>query len=520
MNGIRGRTLFAGAFTGAMAAMIGGCAGSLPADSAGEPKGKLIITHVMHQMTIGAVNNRNETHLSVEPTRENGIMAQHIPEYMMNYGKPLEAARQDIALMRESKIDAMGMLLCNGHLKSQFGPMIHAYYKAAGEDGHIKIFPDTWSDITKPEGLAEMYGELLEKYPDVWLKRDGRLVVTLCLGYGSGPLPPYKETTDKLFSKVGGRSNVYLVLYWPRALKEHNPEWFKGADALTDWLTDSYGLEHSELKASIACAKEAGKEFWYPVMPSFAQSRYPHEGGKFVPNLREKLGSCWFRESWMAAIDDNASVVGLQTWNDLSEDSAVMPESNHDWAFFELNKYYAGWFKSGKAPAIDKEEVLLFHHPQVAEGLKLPPGVKPMEGFPFANGKNFNSPAINRTPPTDYAVVNAMLKAPAKVTVMLGEKVLAERELPAGLSSWLIYQPRNQNDPKGSYKCDESKVYPDGADGLLITKLDKPFYDAEVFVSVSRDGRRLGFFRSHRPVAGAAGRGDMTVVGDAFKLQQ
>ncbi len=500
----------------AMAGLLCGCCANAGGE---EPKGKMIITHVMHQMAVGAVNNPNETHLSVEPSRANGMMAQHVPEYMMNYGKPLEAARQDIALMRESKIDAIGMLLCNGHLKSQFAPMIHAYFKAARENGAIKIFPDSWTDLAKPEGLAEIYGELLEKYPDVWLKRDGRLVVAMCVGYGSAPMPSYKETTEKLFAKVGGRSKVFLVLYWPRALKQGNPEWFAGADAFTDWLTDSYGLSKNDLKESMACVKETGKEFWSPVMPSFAQSRYPHEGGKFVPNVREKLGSCWFRESWLAAIESDAPVAALQTWNDLSEDSAIMPESNHGYAFFELNKYYAEWFKSGKAPAIEKEEILLFHHPQVVEGLKLPPGVKPMEGFPYSHGKSFNSPPIDRTPPTDCITVNAMLKKPTKVAVFLGERLLAEKELPAGMSSWLIYQPRSKNTPSGAYACDEAKVYPNGKDGLLMTKLDKPFFDAEVFVSASRDGQRIGFFRSHRPVAGAAGRGDMTVAGDVFKLE-
>ncbi len=481
-------------------------------------KTKLVVTHVMPCLAVGAVNGRNETHLSVEPSRANGQMAQHIPEYVANYGKPLEAARQDIAMMREAGVDAMAMLLCNRHMKSQFAPMINAYCQAAVEDGVFKFEPDLWGDISKPDEYAEDVGALY-KYEKAWLKRGGRLVVSLWMNYGSNPLPPYKETTDKLFSKIGGRANVFLVLYSPKALKERNPEWFAGADAFTDWIHDSYGLSHTDLLEFMRCVKESGKECWAPVMPAFAQSRYPHENSTFNPNVREKLGMTWFRESWLSAIEADAPATFIATWNDLSEDSSLMPETNHGYAYFELNKYYAAWFKTGRKPEIKKEQLLVFHHPQIVEGLKLPEGVKPMMGFP-ANVNVFNVPPVNRTPPTDYVGVVAMLQSPAKVAVMLGETVIGERECPAGLTSWLIYQPRNLNDPGKIYPIeDPGKAYPKEEQDFAITKLDKPFWDAEVYLSITRGAERIGFFRSHRPIAGAAGRGDMTTVGDAFTLE-
>jgi hypothetical protein len=503
-------------------------------------KPKMIFTHVMHQMAVGAVNNPKETFLAVEPSRQNGVMALHTPETLLNYGKPMAAARHDIADMQKTGVDAMFLLLSAGQLESQFAPMIHAYYQAALQDGHIKIAPDTWTDLSKPEALSGIYGELFDKYPEVWLKRDGKLVVAVWMGHGIKKLPPYQETVDKLFSRIGGRSNVFLVLYSPAMLKNYNPEWYAGADAFTGWMEESYGTSHEDMKKLEEYVNESGKEFWCPVMPSFTQSRYPHQMGTFIPNLREKLGMTWFRYSWKKAISDNAPVVCLQTWNDLTEDSSIMPESNHGDAYFELNKYYAEWFKTGNAPKVKREQVLLFHHPQVVEGLKLPEGVKPMEGFPVAIGKDFNSLQTNRTPPTDFIGVVTMLKSPAEVSVMLGETVLGKKVMPAGLTSWLLYQPRGLNDPQKRYTCDPEKVYPKEESGFFVTVLEKPFFDAEVYVSVARDGRRpgseedgagwhrfvasdarrIGFFRSHRPIAGAAGRGDMTTVGDVFRLGQ
>lgn len=486
-----------------------------PATADAKPE-KLVLTHVMHQMAVGAVNGRNETHLAVEPTRANGMMALHVPEYIANYGLPQEAARQDIKQMKTAGINTIGLLLSNGHLpRSQFAHMIHAYYQAAMNDDNVKIAPDIWGDVNKPEELADSLELIKSQYEKNWRRYDGRLVVMLML---NGSIPEYQQTVDKLFAKIGGRQQVYLVLYDPCKLREKAPGWYEGADAFTAWIHDSYGLDKTLLQDETAAA--AGKPFWSPVMPAFQQSRYPHENGKFIPNVREMLGMTWFRESWLAAIKNNAPAVCIQTWNDLSEDSSMMPESNHGCAYYELGKYYIQWFKTGQPPAVESEQILLFHHPQIVEGIKLPADRKPMEGFPVSHGNKFNNPPVNRTPPTDYCGVVTMLKSPARVSVMLGETVIAEKTMPAGITSWLIYQPRNLNDPRGFYSCNPDKVYPSADSDFIITKLQKPFEDAEVFVSVERDKKRAGFFRSHRPVAGAAGRGDLSTIGDVFTLSK
>ena len=480
---------------------------------------KIVYTHVMHQMAVGAVNGRNETHLSVEPTRWNGMMALHVPEYIANYGKPAAAARQDIAMMKAAGINTIGLALGNKHLpQSQFAAMIHAYYQAALEDGGMKIVPDVWGDVTQPDSLAAELGLIKQKYEPVWLRRKGRLVISLWLDSGSHPLPDYGETMRRLCQQIGGREQVYFVFYSPAALKTWNPQWFAGADAFVDWIHNSYAMDQSLLREAMAVAKASGKEFWQPVMPSFTQSRYPHPG--VTPNVREMLGMTWFREAWLAAIRADAPAVCLQTWNDLSEDSSVMPESNHGYAYYELNKYYARWYRNGSKPEVEKEQVLLFHHPQIVEGVLLPAGRKAMEGFPVSHGKRFGDVMDRRTPPTDYLGVVAMLKSPARIAVMLGETVIAQRELPAGVTSWLVYQPRRLNDPRRLYPCDSENAYPKAEPDFLVTTLAKPFWDAEVYLAVYRGNERVGFFRSHRPIMSVAARGELTTIGDAFKLKE
>ena len=420
---------------------------------------KIVFTHVMHQMAVGAVNGRNETHLSVEPTRWNGIMATHVPEYVAHYGKPLDAAKQDIAMMKATGVNTIGLLLGNNHLpKSQFAPMIHAYYQAAMDDGEIKIVPDVWGDLSKPEPLADALALIKGQYEGAWLRRDGRLVVSLWLDYGTRSLPRYDETVRRLFEKIGGRGKVFLVCYSPAALKGKNPQWFAGADAFTEWVHDSYGLNLSLLKEAMDAARESGKEFWNPVMPSFTQSRYPHPG--ITPNVREMLGMTWFRKAWLAAIHADAPAVCLQTWNDLTEDSSVMPESNHGYAYFELNKYYAKWFRSGRQAGGGKGTGASLSSSSDRRRSSAPRG-------PQADGRlsGLAWQAFQRSGGQPHASDRLRgrggdAQSPAKVAVMLGEKVIAEKEMPAGVTSWLIYQPRNMNDPASLYPCDPEKSYP------------------------------------------------------------
>ena len=268
------------------------------------PPEKIVYTHVMHQMAVGAVNRRNETHLSIEPTRWNGMLALHVPEYVANYGKPLAAARQDVAMIKAAGINTIGMLLGNKHLpNSQFAAMIHAYYQVALEDGRIKIVPDLWGDLAQPDALAAELALIKEKYERAWLRRQGKLVIMLWLDYGSHPLPDYQETVRRLCDKIGGRQQVFFVFYSPAALKTNNPPWFAGADAFVDWIHASYAQDQGLLQQAMDAARASGKEFWQPVMPSFTQSRYPHPG--VTPNVREMLGMTWFREAWLTAIRAN-----------------------------------------------------------------------------------------------------------------------------------------------------------------------------------------------------------------------
>ena len=455
---------------------------------------KLVMSHFMHQMSIGAECKPGEGTLAFAPTLPNDTMASHLPETIQNYRNPAGAARQDIALAEGCGVDTFLMLLSPSHLpNSQFANVIRAYWQTALEKkGSLKMAVDMWPFEPTPENVAKLRDAmalLKNGYGGAWRRYQGRLVVLLnCSELKADKL-------EDLFSGIGGRGSVFLVLYDPVGLKEQNPGLFAQADAFMDWPEGPYVQSKAQIEQAIACSRKAGKEYWCPAMPSFTQSR---DHGGVRPNVREKLGAVNYLLDWHVAMSENSPAVLLETWNDLTEDSAVMPETNHGYGFYELTRLCSQWYLAGKPPDIKKEQVFLFHHPQ-ALNVESPAGREPEKAFPWEM----------KTPPTDYVNVVTALKEPARVSVMFGEKVIAQKECAAGIQNWLIYHPSPLSVP-GSY--------PESGKSIDCTVLDKPFGDAEVYIMVSRNNRRIGLFRSHRPILGAAGRGEMTTVGDAFTL--
>ena len=468
---------------------------------------KLICCHIMHQMSIGAEAKPNESVLSATPSTPGGLLGMDIPAYLPNYRRPLPAARQDIAVAQAAGINTFDMCMSPNHFpKSQYTSIIRAYWQAASETPDFKMAIDIWfypdrvhSVDVQVQKMGTAMGILRHDYDSAWRRVSGKYLVVLQTDYRyePGDRPLTLADLDTMFAPLGGRKAVYLVQYDPVNLRKTNLPLFNDADAFSDWPSRDYGHAEPMVDGGQACAKAAGKPYWCPAMPSFTQSRLQLSSS----NVREKLGIVNFLADWNRAIKADAPAVDLITWNDLSEESTIMPDTNHGYAYHELTRLYTARLITGSFPPVEKEEVLLFHHPQVAENLLLPTGRLPMGG-----------PAWEKdiTPPTDYVSVVTYLKQPATIDIQFGEKVIAEKTFPAGLHTWLIYHPAPTS-------TDAS--YPIDSDDLAVTVLDAPFTDAEVYVAVNRDKERIGLFRSHRPIVAAAGRGEMTTIGDVFTLE-
>jgi hypothetical protein len=479
---------------------------------------------------------------SNHPTRE-------LPEYFLRSKDPAAYARYDVHMAKAAGIDAF----CFGDTSygdhTQFSDVFWAYWKAAQEDGAFKMVPFTLTlskengDAARWERSVNTWNILDKDYVNTFLQIDGKYVVH---DWTADPRKGHFISDDEmnsLFDPFGGLDKVYLISqttylgawtptdgvdgpqYSTRAIQQFKATVKKYASGMTQFQADAYGDLPATENALAQVTKELGKELIYPAMASFYQSRWqfditPWPGGR----IREKLGIAGYYYQWRRAIDANARIVYITTWNDETEDHSIMPEELHSFAYYELTKYFIKWFNNGTRPPVEQEKILLFHHPQLTEKpLQVPPGG-------IIAGRYNNS----ATPPTDYIGVVVMLKSPAKVTVELGvsstgipNTPLASRDFPAGTNFWLIYHPLTNGaqsaitdmDPNKKNSKDDHPVYPEEQDDFFITKLNQGFEDREVFVSVDRDNKTVGYFTSHQAIVGAAAAGNLGTVGDVFDLE-
>jgi len=86
-----------------------------------------------------------------------------------------------------------------------------------------------------------------------------------------------------------------------------------------------------------------------------------------------------------------------------------MPESNHNYGFYYLNEYYLAGFKLDRLQRYNRSEYFYFHHPQLIESSVQPLRSKFAPAFAWEN----------KPPPTDYIMIAAMLKQPAKIAASL-----------------------------------------------------------------------------------------------------
>ena len=459
---------------------------------------------------------------AMAPSDFSGVRCEPSLEYMPYYGRLKEAARYDINVAQRAGVNTFALLFGVSSMdekKSRYAKVAHAYFQAAPEFKDFMLFPDIWADLDPKslDLLADGLGEIAEKYDNVWRRYKGRRVLRLMMvdPLVKNQLPPYKETMDRLLKKVGGRDAIFLVLLAPTSTKLDGygkrpiPEdWARGADAFMNWAgSSSYGDQAVVMPQGARDAEALGKEYFESINPSFQQAR-PFL--KRPPIVKEALGIMNFMDGWKMAINRGSGMVVVATWNDLTEDSGMMPTKNHGDAYCDLNRYFAKQYQSKAAPPIEQEQILLFHHPQTVSNVKLPEGYDAPKSYSWL-----------ATPPTDFVAVVGFFKEPTKLIVHIGTQVTATKEFRPGMESWLIYHPtdmatiRDQEPDKQVYAKKEA-FYPKESGNLSITTVAAPFQDAEVYVEAFRNDARVALYRSKQPILGADRWGDLSTSGEIF----
>jgi hypothetical protein len=184
----------------------------------------------------------------------------------------------------------------------------------------------------------------------------------------------------------------------------------KVADAVTDWGV----RESSQLpKESRLRPTDPRPTTW--MQPIAPQDERPKEHIFWEANNTEM-----FRATWATAIHEDADYVHLITWNDYGESTEVGPSTGTQFLFYDLNKYFIDWYKTGRPAVITSDAIYYSLRTQIFDPNRPPSAMEK----PYRD--------IGATPVANRIEMLAMLTAPATLEIQIGPD-REQRMVAAGL---------------------------------------------------------------------------------------
>lgn len=110
--------------------------------------------------------------------------------------------------------------------------------------------------------------------------------------------------------------------------------------------------------------KAAGAEWSEPMYFQYENIGW---GGNRVAQ-----GSSILRDRWQHARDNGSTLIQFVTWNDYTENTCLAPAYETRYTLLDLNAYFVRWWKEGKEPVPDHDQVFLLYR-KYPHGAKLYP---------------------------------------------------------------------------------------------------------------------------------------------------
>ncbi|HEY3377756.1 MAG TPA: endo-1,3-alpha-glucanase family glycosylhydrolase [Armatimonadota bacterium] len=121
-------------------------------------------------------------------------------------------------------------------------------------------------------------------------------------------------------------------------------------------------------------------------------------------------------QMWRVARDTQADYILMSTWNDITEDTSVMPSVRHHFSYVDLlANYYGPWYRTGVEPKATHDQVYVFYRPYRTDARV------PLVAGPYTPGRETQN----------QLEVRAFLTAPGTVVV----EGMGRQDVPAGMSS-------------------------------------------------------------------------------------
>lgn len=302
-------------------------------------------------------------------------------------------------------------------------------------------------------------------------RRNGK---PLIFGYGSGSIifdPAFRDLpeTPEKWARIADayqqvEAKVGQPIYWhfdfdnmSMRLSSKDPKTWLEAAAWAGRTFDSVGGffgaydEWYKKPEAIAAIKAGGAEW---NMPLYYQ--YNNKGGSlFVEPGTDKL-----RDVWQRIRESDSTLLQFVTWNDYGEDTVLAPGYSTNYTILSLNRYFTDWWKQGREPKVNKDQLHLIFRRAPADAV----------AFPFMT---------RRVDPNTVLEVATILTVPGEVSVP-GYGVTYQA--PAGLH--VRQFPLRVGKVEASLSRDGSRVLDVTAPEEVT---DKPFREDNVMVCFSSD---------------------------------
>jgi hypothetical protein len=243
--------------------------------------------------------------------------------------------------------------------------------------------------------------------------------------YGSGyaarlGMPPEKVEREFKQLRDAAGEPIYLIVdltEFPNLDVKEQEVTARAYAALAEGVTCFYSRQGHERNAAAFAvlarvAHELGKDWLAAPWPNY----YTSGRTRNMENIGADNSRYWDR-MWRMARETRADYVMLTTWNDINEETTIMPGLRRHFTFLDmLSNYFGPWYRTGVEPKPARDQVYVFYRPYRTDAR--PPRV----AVPRARGSDSQN----------VIEVRAFLTKPGRVVL----EGIGERDAPAGMSSF------------------------------------------------------------------------------------
>jgi hypothetical protein len=344
--------------------------------------------------------------------REGHVGALHAP-----FASQVEEFKWEIGQALEGGVDGFVLDTCGGTHELGIPDNLVKAAEAVGGGFQVGLCLDfAWGSIESKVDTIKAWLARHRDSPALFRLKEMPAFAT----YGAGYMPPEKvELAFKQLRDAAGEP-IYLLVdltEFPNLDPKDQEAKARAYAALADGVTCFFSRrahERNEDAFTVLArvAHELGKDWVISPWPNY----YTPGRTRNMENIGADNSRYWDR-MWQMARETRADHVMLTTWNDICEETTIMPGLRRHFTFLDLlGNYHGPWYRTGVEPTPTRDQVYVFYRPYRTDAK--PPRVA--------------GPRAPGSASQNVIEVRAFLVQPGRLVL----EGIGERDAPAGMSSF------------------------------------------------------------------------------------